>query len=66
MTMCWRSKARSHLDLVTTAVYLAKDSMALTLNGTKRWPSSKELRRFGETRLGGTPASGQAGSGAHR
>ncbi len=43
-------------DLVTTSVYLAKDSMALTLNGSTRWPSAKELRRLGETRLGSTPS----------
>jgi serine/threonine-protein kinase HipA len=43
-------------DLVTTPVYMPKDSMALTLNGTTRWPSAKELRRFGETRMAGTPA----------
>ncbi len=43
-------------DLVTTSVYLPKDSMALTLNGTTRWPSTKELRRLGETRLGGSPS----------
>ena len=43
-------------DLVTTTVYLPKDSMALTLNGITRWPSVKELRRFGETRMAGTPA----------
>lgn len=43
-------------DLVTTTVYLAKDSMALTLNGTTRWPSQKELQRLGETRMGGSPA----------
>jgi serine/threonine-protein kinase HipA len=43
-------------DLVTTAVYLPKDKMALTLNGSTHWPSSKELRRFGETRVGGTPS----------
>jgi serine/threonine-protein kinase HipA len=43
-------------DLVTTSVYLAKDSLALTLNGTTRWPDAKALLRFGETRLGGTPA----------
>jgi len=43
-------------DIVTTAVYLAKDSMALTLNGTTRWPAAKELQRLGETRAGGTPA----------
>jgi serine/threonine-protein kinase HipA len=43
-------------DVVTTAVYLPKDSMALTLNGTTRWPTAKELQRQGETRMGGTPA----------
>lgn len=43
-------------DLVTTAVYLAEDSMALTLNGSTRWPTAKELQRLGETRCGGTPA----------
>ena len=43
-------------DLVTTAVYLPKDSLALTLYGTTEWPSTKELRRLGETRMGGAPA----------
>jgi serine/threonine-protein kinase HipA len=43
-------------DLVTTAVYLPKDSMALTLNGSTRWPSVKDLQRLGETRIGGSPA----------
>jgi len=43
-------------DLVTTTVYLPKDSMALTLNGSKRWPSAKELKRLGETRAGCAPA----------
>ncbi len=43
-------------DLVTTTVYLPKDSMALTLNGTTKWPNAKELRRLGETRMAGTPA----------
>jgi serine/threonine-protein kinase HipA len=43
-------------DLVTTSVYLPKDSMALTLNGTTKWPSAKELQRLGEIRMGGTPA----------
>jgi serine/threonine-protein kinase HipA len=43
-------------DLVTTSVYLPADSMALTLNGTKQWPSSKELSRLGETRMKGSPA----------
>ncbi len=43
-------------DLVTTSVYVPKDSLALTLNGSTKWPSAKELRRFGETRTGATPA----------
>src|SRR5260370_5037618 len=43
-------------DLVTTAIYLPKDSLALTLNGTTQWPSNKVLRRLGETRMTGTPA----------
>jgi serine/threonine-protein kinase HipA len=43
-------------DLVTTAVYLPKDSMALTLNGSAQWPTAKELQRLGETRAGGTPS----------
>jgi serine/threonine-protein kinase HipA len=43
-------------DLVTTAVYLPKDSMALTLNGSTKWPTAKELQRLGETRMGGAPS----------
>src|SRR5882724_5779122 len=43
-------------DLVTTSVYLPIDSLALTLNGSTRWPTAKELRKLGETRAGGTPA----------
>jgi len=43
-------------DLVTTSVYLPKDGMALTLNGTTKWASAKELKRLGETRMGGSPA----------
>jgi serine/threonine-protein kinase HipA len=43
-------------DVVTTTVYLPKDGMALTLNGSTRWASAKELKRLGETRAGATPA----------
>ena len=43
-------------DLVTTTVYLPKDAMALTMNGSTQWPNAKELRRFGETRTGGSPS----------
>lgn len=43
-------------DLVTTSVYLPRDTMALTLNGSTRWPSAKDLLHLGETRVGCTPA----------
>jgi serine/threonine-protein kinase HipA len=43
-------------DLVTTSVYIAKDSLALTLNGSTKWPTAKELRKLGETRGACTPA----------
>jgi serine/threonine-protein kinase HipA len=43
-------------DLVTTSIYLPKDSLALTLNGSTKWPTAKELRKLGETRAGDTPA----------
>jgi serine/threonine-protein kinase HipA len=43
-------------DLVTTSVYLPKDSMALTLNGSTQWANTRELQRLGETRMGGSPA----------
>jgi serine/threonine-protein kinase HipA len=41
-------------DLVTTTVYIPRDRMALTLNGSTEWPSAKELIRFGEQRSIGT------------
>jgi serine/threonine-protein kinase HipA len=44
-------------DLVTTSLYIAKDSLALTLNGATEWPTARELRKLGETRGGGTPAT---------
>jgi serine/threonine-protein kinase HipA len=47
-------------DLITTAVYLPKDSLALTLNGTTQWPDNKALQRLGETRMHGTPAKVRA------
>jgi serine/threonine-protein kinase HipA len=43
-------------DLVTTAVYIANDRMALTLNGSTGWPTAKELQKFGEARASRTPA----------
>jgi serine/threonine-protein kinase HipA len=47
-------------DLVTTTVYLPADAMALTLDGTTRWPDSSRLRRFGEARGVGGPAAVRA------
>jgi serine/threonine-protein kinase HipA len=43
-------------DLITTSVYLPKDSLALTLNGTTQWSDGKALRRLGETRMHGAPS----------
>ena len=40
-------------DLVTTSVYLPNDCLALTLNGSTRWPTARELQKLGETRAGG-------------
>lgn len=44
-------------DLVTTSVYLPNDSLALTLDGTKRWPEAQRLVRFGVQRCQLTPAA---------
>jgi serine/threonine-protein kinase HipA len=41
-------------DLVTTTVYIPQDRMALTLNGTNQWPSTRDLIRIGEGRSLGT------------
>lgn len=43
-------------DVVTTTAYIPQDSMALTLNGSTRWPTAKQLQSFGETRQVGSPA----------
>ncbi len=43
-------------DLVTTSVYLPRDNMALTLEGTTRWPDARRLRRLGEAHTIGGPA----------
>lgn len=42
-------------DLVTTTAYLPVDTMALTLDGSTRWPDGRRLRRLGETRGIGGP-----------
>jgi serine/threonine-protein kinase HipA len=37
-------------DLVTTTAYLPQDAMALTLNGSTRWPDAKRLTELGQMR----------------
>ncbi len=39
-------------DIVTTTAYLPEDSMALTLDGTTRWPDIRQLTRLGTLRCG--------------
>ena len=46
-------------DIVTTTVYLPKDAMALTLDGTTRWPNVKQLTKLGTMRCGLTPRASQ-------
>lgn len=36
-------------DVVTTTAYLRDDKMALTMDGSTRWPSRKKLIAFGES-----------------
>ncbi|HEX3745787.1 MAG TPA: type II toxin-antitoxin system HipA family toxin [Bryobacteraceae bacterium] len=43
-------------DVVTTSVYIAKDGLALTLDGATKWPGAKELKKLGETRASLAPA----------
>ena len=38
-------------DLVTTTAYLPQDAMALTLNGTTRWPDARRLIELVDTAL---------------
>jgi serine/threonine-protein kinase HipA len=37
-------------DLVTTSVYIPKDAMALTLDGSTNWPDPRKLVRLGQSR----------------
>lgn len=43
-------------DVVTTAAYVPIDTMALTLDGSKHWPSADKLRAFAATRQIASPA----------
>jgi serine/threonine-protein kinase HipA len=47
-------------DVVTTQVYIPKDSLALMLEGSKRWPEFKKLQRFGVQRCRLTSQAAQA------
>ena len=42
-------------DIVTTTAYLPSDGMALTLNGSTRWPGLKDLMKLGTLRCGLSP-----------
>jgi serine/threonine-protein kinase HipA len=44
-------------DIVTTTAYVPADQMALTLGGSTRWPTAKQLIAFGTTRQIGSPAA---------
>jgi hypothetical protein len=39
-------------DLVTTTAYLPMDQMALTLDGSTRWPTIQKLKELGQRRAG--------------
>lgn len=51
-------------DIVTTTAYIPADQMALTLDGSTRWPTAKQLMAFGTTRQIGSPAAIKAMLGA--
>ena len=51
-------------DLVTTTAYIQADQMALTLDGSTRWPTAKQLLAFGANRQIGSPAAIRAMLGA--
>lgn len=42
-------------DIVTTTVYVPKDTMALTLEGTPKWPDVRQLTKLGTLRCGLPP-----------
>lgn len=44
-------------DVVTTTAYIKADQMALTLGGSTRWPTAKQLHVFGTSRQIGSPAA---------
>jgi serine/threonine-protein kinase HipA len=44
-------------DVITTTAYIRQDTMALTMDGTKRWPDRRRLERFGVRHCQLTPAA---------
>jgi serine/threonine-protein kinase HipA len=44
-------------DIVTTTAYLARDTLALTLDGTTRWPDARRLEKLGAVRCRLGPGS---------
>jgi serine/threonine-protein kinase HipA len=42
-------------DIVTTTPYRRQDTLALTIDGSKRWPAAKRLEKFGVSRCGLRP-----------
>lgn len=44
-------------DIITTSAYLPNDTLALTLDGTKRWPDARRLVRFAQRRCQLTEAA---------
>ena len=47
-------------DVITTTAYLPQDTLALTMDGTKRWPDRKRLERFGVRHCQLTPTAAHA------
>ncbi|MFO7877125.1 MAG: type II toxin-antitoxin system HipA family toxin [Desulfovermiculus sp.] len=47
-----RGKLAPTFDIVTTTAYLPNDAMALTMEGSKRWPTKKRLLRFATNHCG--------------
>lgn len=43
-------------DIVTTTAYIEKDKLALSLDGTTRWPNGRRLERLGAVRCQLSPA----------
>ncbi len=47
-----RGKLAPAFDIVTTTAYLPNDAMALTMEGSKRWPTKKRLLRLATNHCG--------------